>query len=194
MSEALERLDRRIAVIRRATLICAAVLAAAVAVLGGQLAFQGAAFLSSRHRLDREVARERRLSRAVASLPKASLSAARGKRLTPDATFVALAGHVGTLAQRTGCTVRTLKRDEIDTQPGELRPPAGEAEVVAQLHLDTTYSSGLEFLRKLGGLPLLTAPTEVDMESGSTASSTREPRLVLRLQLIAYGITPTGGD
>jgi hypothetical protein len=111
-----------------------------------------------------------------------------GERLTPDATFVALAGHVGALARRTGSTLRTLKRAEVETQDDELRPPTGEAGVGAQLQLDTTYWSGLRFLRALDGLPLPVTPTQVDLENLFPASPGREPRLALRLELLACGM------
>jgi len=193
MSEGLERLDRRIGQVRRATLICAALLAALAAVLGGRLGVEVAGLLSARHRLDREAARHQRLSSALArltagGLPQTSATSDMGERLTPDAAFVALAGHVGALARRTGSIVRTLKRAEVETQDEELRAPAGEAGVAAQLQLDTTYRSGLRFLRALDGLSLPVTPTQVDLENLSPASPGQAPRLALRLELLAYGM------
>lgn len=193
MSEALDRLDRRIAWVRRATLICAASLAAATVALASTLAPQTRDLMSARRRLDQQVAQQRRLIRSVAQMPRPMASNAVRGRLAPDATFVVLAGHVGTLARSTGNTVRMLKRIESTTQDNELHAPAGEAEVAAQLELDTTYWSGLEFLRALDGLTLPVVPTQLDLESPSGASPGGEPRLVLRLQLLAYGMMPKRG-
>jgi hypothetical protein len=192
MSEGLERLDRRITQVRQATLICAASLAVVAALLGAQLAVEIAGLLSASHRLGWEAARRQRLTSALARLPQTWPTADTGERLSPDATFVALAGHVGALARRTGSILRTLKRAVVETQDDELRPPTGEAEVGAQLQLDTTYWSGLRFLRALDGLPLPVTPTQVDLENLFPASPGREPRLALRLELLACGMKPKG--
>ena len=190
MTETLDRLEGRLAWVRRATVIFAAVVAAVVVVLGARLALEAGGLLSARHSLGGQAARQERLRSAVARLPRSSATAT-GARLAPDATFLALAEHVSALAEKTGSGVRVLKRVETDRLDNELRAPAGEAEVVAQLHLDTGYRSGLEFLRALDGLPLPVVPLEVDMES--TAPGAKEPRLLVRLQLLAYGMTPKRG-
>ena len=194
MSEALTRLSGRVARVRRATLICFAVLAVVVAVLGYRLAREAAGLLSASRRLDHEAARWRQLSGAVARLPRAPATGTTGECLTPEATFVALAEHVGRAAQRTGSTVRTLKRAQADTEDEKLSAPAGESQVAGELQLDTTYWSALDFLRALDRLPLPVTPMEIDLASASVGSGGKDARLVLRLQLLAYGMTSREGE
>jgi hypothetical protein len=193
MSEALTRLSSRVAHVRRAILICFAMLAVVVAVLGYRVAREAAGLLSASRRLDHEAARWQQLSGAVARLPRAPVGSEPAERLTPEATFVALAEHVGRAAQRTGSTVRTLKRAQADTQDEKLSAPAGEPQVAGELELDTTYWSALDFLRALDSLPLPVTPMEIDLASASVGSRGKDARLVLRLKLLAYGMRSTEG-